>query len=381
MAVGRRQGVGLSAVSANDPLDGSVGVPMGSGQRPRHRERPFAGSPRRAPLKSRAAALLGTLAALIPGLTGPGLHAQELSVLGGIATAGVFDKSATAWEVDYRQDLYKYFDASTAYINEGQFPDHRRDGTAWEGWTNIPLWDDRLSLSLGAGVYYYFDTQPVPGGSVDVHGTAPLFSLSATGYFSDRWFYKLMINRIQPASDIRDTTMLLGVGYWFGPNRRPEGAEPNAGAPEPEFVTEPQLTLFGGQSVVNTLFSDKAWAGAVEYRQGIMPHLDGTSTFIYEGDPKTERRSGLAFQLWPVNTFFGGSTAVGIGVGPYIFIDRKHPTTTSRTNPAAIAPLVSLTIERRLFQNFVARFVWDRVTTAYNRDSDIFLAGLGYSWR
>ncbi len=322
------------------------------------------------------------LAALILALTGMNLKAQELSVLGGTATSGTFEKAATGWEVDYRQDLYKYFDASISYINEGHFPDHLRDGTAWEGWTNIPFFNDKVALSLGAGIYYYYDTQPlIGGGSADVHGTAPIFSFSATGYLSDRWFYRFMINRIEPASDIRDTTLLVGVGYWFGPNRRPEGSQPNAGAPEPEFVTEPQLTVFGGQSIVNTFFSDKAWAGAVEYRQGILPHLDGTSSFIYEGDPKTVRRSGVALQLWPVNTFFDDRTSVGIGLGPYFYIDRKHPTTTSPTNPAAIAPLVSLTIERRISNNFVVRFVWDRVTSSYNRDSDIFLFGLGYCWR
>jgi hypothetical protein len=322
------------------------------------------------------------LAALVVALAGLGLRAQELSVLGGTATSGTFDKSATAWEADYRQDLYKYFDASIAYINEGHFPGHLRDGTAWEGWTNLPFWNDHVALSFGAGIYYYYDTQALAGGgSADIHGTAPILSFSATGYLSDRWFYRFMANRIEPASDMRDTTLLVGVGYWFGPNRRPEGTKPNAGAPEPEYVTEPQLTLFGGQSIVNTFFSDKAWAGALEYRQGILPHLDGTSTYIYEGDPKTTRRSGVAFQAWPVNTFFDDRTSVGIGLGPYIFIDRKHPVTTGRTNPAAIAPMVSLTIERRLSDTIVTRFVWDRVTTSYNRDSDIFLFGLGYSWR
>jgi hypothetical protein len=330
----------------------------------------------------RLSATVWKLAALSIAFTGVALRAQELSVLGGTATSGTFAKAETGWEVDYRQDLYKYFDASIGYINEGHFPGHLRDGTAWEGWTNLPFWNDHVALSLGAGIYYYYDTQPLSaGGSADIHGTAPIFSFSATGYLSDRWFYRFMVNRIEPASDIRDTNFLVGVGYWFGPNRRPEGAKPNAGAPEPEYVTEPQLTLFGGQDIVNTFFSDKAWAGALEYRQGVLPHLDGTSTFIYEGDPKTTRRSGVALQLWPVNTFFDDKTSVGIGVGPYIFIDRKHPASPGATDPAAIAPLVSLTMERRISNNFVTRFVWDRVTSSYNRDADIFLLGLGYSWR
>lgn len=322
------------------------------------------------------------LSALIISCSGLGLHAQELTVLGGVATSGNFQKSAGAWEVDYRQDLYKYFDASTSYINEGHFPGHRRDGSAWEGWTNLPFWNDHIALSVGAGVYYYYDTQFLPtGGSTDIHGTAPIFSFTATGYLSDRWYYRFMINRINPAADIKDTTVEMGVGYWFGPHGRPIGKEPNVSAPDKAFVTESQLTIFGGQSIVNTFFSDKAWAGAAEYRQGLIPHLDLSSTYIYEGDPKTVRRSGVAVQLWPVNTFFDDNTSVGIGVGPYFYVDRKHPDTTTRTSPAAIAPLVSFTIARHLSNHWVARMVWDRVTSSYNRDSDIFLVGLGYSWR
>jgi hypothetical protein len=324
------------------------------------------------------------LAALL--CTALGLHAQELTALGGIGTSGVFEKNTHAWEIDYRQDLYKYFDASMSYINEGHFPDHLRDGTAWEGWTNIPLDNGHIAFSAGAGIYYYYDTQMAGGGdSVDVHGTAPIFSLSATGYLSDNWYYRVMLNRIMPSSDIRDTTVLVGVGYWFGPHRRPTGDNPNLSAPEPEYVTEPQLTVFGGQTVVNTFYSDKAWAGAAEYRQGIFPHLDGTASFIYEGDPKSERRSGAAFQLWPVNTFVDKDTSVGVGVGPYIFIDKRNPGQDARIDgrltPAAIAPMVSLTIARRLTGNLDARLVWDRVTTSYNRDSDIFLVGIGYCWR
>jgi hypothetical protein len=322
------------------------------------------------------------LTALLLSLSGLCLHAQELTVLGGVATSGTFQKTAGAWEVDYRQDLYKYFDASVAYINEGHFPGHRRDGTSWEGWTNVPFWNDRVALSVGAGVYYYYDTQFLPAGaSADIHGTAPIFSFTATGYLSDRWFYRLMINRITPSSDIKDTTVQVGVGYWFGPNRRPRGSEPNSAAPDKEYVTEPQLTAFGGQSIVNTFFSDKAWAGAAEYRQGLMPHLDATATYIYEGNPKMVRRSGLACQLWPVNTFFDDKTSVGIGIGPYFYIDRRHPAAVSNVSPAAIAPLVSLTMARRLTDHWIARMVWDRVTSSYNRDSDIFLFGLGYTWR
>jgi hypothetical protein len=320
------------------------------------------------------------LGAIVP------LSAQELTALGGTANSANFGKSSYNWQIDYRQDLYKNFDGSIAYINEGHVTGHHRDGNAWEGWFNLPLWDDRVALSVGAGVYYFYDTEAAPNGdTADVHGTAPIYSLSLTGYLNDRWFYRFMLNRINPSSDFKSNTAAVGVGYWFGPNRRPLGNVPNRGTPEPEYVTEPQFTVFGGQSIVNTFFSQKAWAGAMEFRKGVMPHLDGTATLIYEGDPKIVRRNGLALQLWPVNTFFDENTSVGLGVGPYIFIDKKHPETNGtilgQKNPAAVTPLVSLSIARQLSDKWIARLVWHRVVSNYNRDADIFLVGLGYRFR
>ena len=322
-------------------------------------------------------------------LAGLKLHAQELTFLGGTTTQSGIKNSSYTWQIDYRQDFYRNFASSVAYLNEGHVPGHHRDGTAWEAWVNVPLFDDRVALSLGGGAYYFYDTIPTGGeGSADIHGTAAIFSFAATGYLSDRWFYRVMVNRISPTSDIKTTTAAVGVGYWFGSNRRPIGQEPgNGDAVDSHYVTEPQFSVFGGQSVVNTLLSQKALAGAAEYRQGLLPHLDGTASFIYEGDPKIARRSGVAFQLWPVNTFFDESTSVGIGAGPYVFIDRNHPVNSGQTvdvgrkNPAAIAPLVSLTIARRLSDHWIGRLIWDRVVSNYNRDSDIFLVGFGYCWR
>jgi hypothetical protein len=320
---------------------------------------------------------------------GLNLNAQELSFLGGTMTEANIKDSSYSWQIDYRQDFFENFASSLAYINEGHVVGHHRDGDAWEAWGNLPLFNDRVALSIGAGIYYFYDTEPAAGiNSADVHGTAPIYSLTLTGYLSDRWFYRFMFNRISPSSDMKTSTAALGLGYWFGENRRPLGNKPDEASPtEAQYVTEPQIAVFGGQSVVNTFLSQKALAGAAEYRQGLLPHLDGTASFIYEGDPKIVRRSGVAFQLWPVNTFLDKDTSVGIGVGPYIFIDKNHPVNSGQTvnvgrkDPAAVAPLVSLTIARRLSDHWITRIIWDRVTSNYNRDSDIFLIGLGYCWR
>ncbi|HTJ79759.1 MAG TPA: hypothetical protein VL357_12260 [Rariglobus sp.] len=309
-------------------------------------------------------------------------QAQELTYMAGSMSTANFAETSFAWQVDYRQDFYRNFAASVAYINEGHVTDHHRDGTAWELWGNLPFWNDRVAISLGAGLYYFYDTEPLGAGTQNQHGAAPIISLSLTGYFTDRVFYRLMVNHIAPSNDFDSTTATAGVGIWFGPSHRPRGWEPSKDpAKVDDYVTEPQLTVFGGQSVVNTFLSQKAIAAAIEYRQGIIPHVDGTITGIYEGDPQIIRRNGVAMQLWAVNAFANNRFSVGVGIGPYVYVDRRNPQPGADNNPAAVAPLVSLTFGVRISEHWVGRFVFDRVTSNYNRDSDIFLAGLGYSWR
>ena len=309
------------------------------------------------------------------------LPAQEVTALGGLASTSSFEQSSHNWQIEYRQELFNNFAASMAYINEGHVPGHHRDGTAWEAWGRLPFFEGKFSIALGAGVYYFYDTQPLPGGdTANIHGTAPIYSFSATGYLSDRWFYRLMLNRISPANQLKVNTVAVGAGFWFGQDRKPTRGELGDAPSERSFVSENELTLFGGQSVVNTFLSQKALAYAAEYRRGLLPHLDWTVGAIYEGDPKIIRRSGFATQLWFVNTFFDDRFTIGAGLGPYVYLDHKHPAATGSKNPAAIAPLASLSVSTRLSEHWIVRMTFDRVTSSYNRDADIFLVGLGYRW-
>jgi hypothetical protein len=309
------------------------------------------------------------------------LQAQEVTFLGGLLSKSNLEKSSYTWQVDYRQDIYRNLAGSIAYINEGHIPGHHRDGTAWEMWGRLPLFQNRVSIALGLGAYYFYDTQPLPGGdTANVHGTAPIYSLSATGYLSNRWFYRVNYNRINPTSDIKTDTLTVGAGFWFGQDKKPTPGKLGDAPSEENYVTENEVTVFGGQSVVNTFGNPKARAYAVEFRRGLFPHVDWTASAIYEGAPQIVRRSGAATQLWAVNTFFNDRLSVGAGLGPYVFLDRKHPATSERKNPAAVAPLASLTFSVRLSEHCIMRMVFDRVTSSYNRDADIFLLGVGCRW-
>jgi hypothetical protein len=338
------------------------------------------------------AALVATL--LVTAIALP-LAAQELTVLGGRMTTANLKESSYTWQLDYRHVFHTNFAMSIAYINEGHVIGHHRDGSTMAAWAQLPLANNHLTLSAGVGAYYFFDTQGLPNGdSLNRHGGAPIFSVAATGYLSSRWFYRVLLNRIRPAHDLTVNTGAVGAGFWFGDEKRPTPGHLGTPLAERAYVTGHELNVFAGQSVVNTLFSENALAYAAEYRHGVTRHLDWTLSYIHEGDPEVVRRSGVATQLWAVNTFRDERLTVGVGLGPYVYIDRKHPQThrgsqvgtpvgtfTLPDNPAAITPLASLTFAVRWSDHWHSRVIWNRVTTAYNRDSDVFLVGCGYRWQ
>jgi len=309
-------------------------------------------------------------------------------MLYGATTLPNLRSSTYAWEVDYSQQFQRNLSGSVSWINEGHIPGHHRDGTSAQLWIDFPMNDGRYTLSVGGGGYYYFDTQFLPNGdSLDVHGTAPIVSLSATAYLSDRWFARVLFNRINPCDNFRSNTALLGFGYWYGQDKRPMPGQ-LGGAPEDKYdVTGDEFTVYSGISIVNASAGFHGAALAAEYRHGLMRHLDGTVSLIHEGDPRIVRRSGVGFQVWPVNTFFNDRIAVGFGIGAYLYVDNRHLGPARKlpfggtANTPAFAPLISPTFALRLSDRWLARTVWNRVVTNYNRDSDVILIGLGYRWR
>jgi hypothetical protein len=311
------------------------------------------------------------------------LKAQEATIMPvGDMSTSTFQRNSFAWQVEYRLYLTNYFALSEAYLNEGKVTGHRRDGYATEGWINLPFDARRISFALGAGFYNFFDTQPLPNGdSLDVHGTAPIVSLSATTYIYKRLYARFTINRIMPSHDIRVNTATAGLGLWLGKGTSPVPLR--FSNPDADGTTKNELTVYYGQSTVNTFRNEKAAATSIEYRHGLAEYVDATVAWINEGDPQIVRRNGVAVQLWPVNTFaFGGQQAIGVGMGLglYGYIDRKNVQRPGKFSSAALAFLVSPAVTWKFSKHWSFRIVLHRVVTNYNRDADIYLAGLSYRW-
>ena len=306
--------------------------------------------------------------------------AADATFLAGVTESSEATGNTYSWQIDVRYNFQRPYAFSASWINEGHFPGHHRDGLAAQLWGRTPLLGDRFSFAFGAGVYQYFDTQETPDGEhVNEHGLAPVFSASASYYTETPWFFRLSVNHIHPARDIDTTALLLGLGYrlFEEAEKRPLEPPPAAPAPVPD-KTGTEMTLLLGALVHNSLEDEKGFAGELELRRGIARHFDFTLSLIDEDNREEIRRAGLACQVWVVDAFLDRRLVLGIGAGPYPFLDRESP--MGEGTQLDFAGLVTLTAGYRFADHWIARFHWNRVATRDDRDADMFLLGVGYRW-
>lgn len=302
-------------------------------------------------------------------------HAQEMTAFAGGMRGG--GDGSYAWGFGYTQGLGDYFAASFTWLNEGHVPNHHRDGYGLQLWARWPVLQRRLVFAAGIGPYRYYDTVAANQGASydDDHGWGMLYSLSATYYTDSRWLFSARLNRVQAPGSINTTSFLLGVGYQL---ERPTVPGPLAGFRMTGAGTGNELTVFLGDSVVNSLDSENAMAEAVEYRRGLSGDFDWTLSYINEGSTSSGGRHGVATQVWLKHDFFQDRLSLGVGVGPYFARDQYHSIAAGTDDRHVIAGLLTMSAAYRFAGPWVARFSWNRVVTGYDRDSDIFLFGVGY---
>jgi len=304
--------------------------------------------------------------------------AQELSVLGGDMQDRETNDRSYAWQLEYKAGLGEHGAYSLTYLNEGHVPKHHRDGHAAQLWMRINVFDRRLSLGAGYGPFYYFDTLEAPAGTrhFNDHGWGSLFSLAATWHGEGRWLFHLRSNIVETGTSIDTASAVMGIGYQLdepslpGPLRRPE--------PRMRRVSDSEITIFAGRTIVNSFDSEPAEALSLEYRKGLLRHVDWTLTWLYEGKNSVMDRNGLMTQLWAVEAFFEDRFTMGAGGGLYRGIDRRRdPNATSRHDNFLIG-IVTLTGGYRLNEDWGIRVSWHRTVTDYDRDTDVILSGISY---
>jgi hypothetical protein len=318
---------------------------------------------------------LCVLACAAFGLAAPRVQAQEFSVLAGPLKSA--SQNTYSWEANYREGIGRYAAWSFSWLNEGHIPDHHRDGQSLQLWGRLPLWNDRLELSAGAGPYRYFDTkQAQEGGDYsNTHGWGGMFTLRAAYYFDNRWIAEMKLNRVQAFGGPDTTALLFGIGYQLdAPDGRGPRARPLA---RTNNVTNNEVTVMVGTTILNSLDSESNLAESVEYRRGLWHYIDVTATYLHEGGHVQSRRDGVAAQIWATRAFFNDKLTLGAGIGPYLSITHNDDLPSNRMGDGRFSGLVSLSASYRLTDRWLARVTWNRMVTRYDRDADIIEGGIG----
>jgi hypothetical protein len=306
-------------------------------------------------------------------------YAQELTLFAGGLKGSGSKESSPVWAVEYQQPLNENIAASFSWLNEGHVPGHHRDGQSIQIWGRTNVLDRRLSLAAGVGPYRYFDTTVSAGGDgyANVHGWGTVGSLAATYYTDSRWLYQLRFNRIVARNSIDTSALMFGLGYQLEPvpERGPQVSAPR----QPGKTTNNEITVFLGQTIVNSFSSERDHAWALEYRRGLARHVDVTLGVLNEGDARLVRRTGITAQIWGVREVLASDRLVlGIGFGPYLAIERNRDSASGEGGDSTVSWIVTATAAYRLSQHWDARVSWNRISTNYNRNTDVILFGAGY---
>lgn len=304
------------------------------------------------------------------------VQAQEFSLLGGGSRAGA--TNTYTWAFNYQEGLGEYFAASFMWLNEGHIPDHHRDGQAIQLWARLPLANRRFVISAGVGPYRYFDTTTSQqGGSYsDTHGWGVVYSVRAAYYTSNRWVAQLGLNRVHVQRGPDATSVMVGIGYQLDAPATP-GPRDWASS-RLNKVTDNEVTVYFGKAIVNSTSSPTAFAGAIDYRRGLMKYMDLTVGYLHEGSSKTARRDGLTSQLWATRAFMNDRVTLGVGAGVYYAINENENSAEPGPGSGKFSGLVSISGTYRFTEHWDARLTWNRVVTRYDRDTDVIFAGVGY---
>jgi hypothetical protein len=208
-----------------------------------------------------------------------------------------------------------------------------------------------------------------------------LYSAAAQWYVHAPLVLQLRYNYAQTSASIKTNTFLIGLGYQFE-----SAAAPGPVPPSHYDLSTPrwEMTVMAGKSVQNNFQSPQGTAWGSELRARLTPYIDAIGTFLDEGDTHVVKRKGVAGQLGLVREFLGHHADVGIAGGFYLARDQDYlvPSNTVvgiATNTQVLG-LLTMTTTWRVSRMFHLRAYWYRTLTTNGRDTDVLLAGLGWSF-
>lgn len=276
-----------------------------------------------------------------------------------------------AWGINYVYRNDSPFGWSWTYANEGYFPNHYRDGVSLEAMAHAQPFNPNWSFAIAAGPYAYFDTifQKGTTNYSNQHGLGMKIDLTTTYDYSPV-VLMLGISQVLTIDSYNTTALIFGLGFELDP------ANPTC----PSEEKNNEITFASGKSLVNAGSGQTQHAVpfVIDYRYHFAHPIDWTVSALHEGATSLTNRQGLASEIWARANFFSDRLSLSMGLGPYV-AKEKIPANDQRT---VLNGLLSASANYVFYKpwGLLARITWHRVLTGYNRDSDIFLLGLGVNF-
>jgi hypothetical protein len=313
---------------------------------------------------------------LLPALAATLAQAQDLVISAGGMQSRQPDATSFALGLTYTHELNEHLAAGIGYRNEGHTPGHHRDGHVANLWLRGSALSPQLTFAVGGGPYYYFDTTVAEGGAPEqfnnAHGWGWLYGATMTWRpGASRWFYQLRVERTETGHNLDTTLVLAGIGY-----RLNQDGSFKSNSTGQAWRRERDDEIHGalGQTIVNSLESQSAGAGTLEYRHAFSPVVRASLGWMHENDSRLTRRDGVIVEGWLEPSFSNDRYTLGIGAGGYFSVDDYRPGSRD------LLGLVTMTASARFADHWVGRFQWHRVASRHDRDSDIILLGMGYQF-
>ncbi len=133
---------------------------------------------------------------------------NELDLFLGGTASNCEHSSAVSWGVEYRRNLFPYFDWTVAWLHEGHKYPIGRYGVMSEVWAVRTFYGDRLGLGIGAGAYLARDRYGGDGEST-TDKTNGVVSLTAAWRFTSRLGFRAVFHRVITDYD-RDADVFMG---------------------------------------------------------------------------------------------------------------------------------------------------------------------------
>jgi len=304
---------------------------------------------------------------------------QELALLAGGLRSEEAGDLTYAWQVAYRHPLRPKLGVSFAWTNEGHLPHHHRDGCSIQLWYCLAGWDSDFSLAAGLGPYRYYDTRPGLEASYrNQHGVGAMASLQ--GLYSpkgSRWSLLGQAFTVRIQGSVDTVGLQFGLSHRFGKSV----ASARQAPPRSGVIPRNHLGIFAGRTILNSLSSEAAEAWGIEYRRAFSSHWALGVAYANEGDPVLMRRDGLSLQAWLGGSPAAGPIYLGVGVGPHLArISLRESSGGAVDDFNRIGLRVSMGIGYCVAPDWMIRANWHRTFSSYDRDTDMFVAGIGYLW-